>query len=260
MSYTVVIVDDEKPARERIRRLLAAAGDFRVVGEAADADVAVRVLDEQRPDVCFLDVRMPEGTGFDVLDEVAQVPRVVFTTAYDAYAVRAFEVRSIDFLLKPFSRKRFTETLARLRETLASRVVAGPDVDSLLDADPAAAAAPAAPAPTGGTAARISGRRGAKILLLDADEIDWFEAEDTLVFAHGAEGRLLVERTLVDLEAALAGRFFRCHRRFLVRVGAIREIVPGEAGTYRLVLRDEAATRLPLSRRQARRLREIVPW
>jgi len=257
MSYTVVIVDDEKPARERVRRLLAAAGDFRVVGEAADADEAVRVLDRERPDVCFLDVRMPEGTGFDVLDEIAHVPRVVFTTAYDAYAVRAFEVRSIDFLLKPFSRKRFAETLARLRETLASRAAPAPDVDTLLDADPETAAAPAAPS---GSAPRLSGKRGAKILLLDAEEIDWFEAEDTLVFAHGAEGRLLVERTLVDLEAALAGRFFRCHRRFLVRVGAIREIVPGEAGTYRLVLRDEEATRLPLSRRQARKLREIVPW
>ena len=89
---------------------------------------------------------------------------------------------------------------------------------------------------------------------------NWFEAEDTLVFAHGPEGRVLVERTLADLESVLEGRFFRSHRRYLVRVSAIREIVPGEAGTYRLVMRDEAATVLPLSRRQARRLREIVPW
>ena len=260
MKYRVVIVDDEKPARDRVRRLLASEADMEIVGEAADADEAVRVIDELRPDLCFLDVRMPEGTGFDVLDEVVHVPRVVFTTAYDEYAVQAFEVRSVDYLLKPLSKKRFAEAVERARESLRAGGDPAARVLELLEQlQP--------PGPAGGVRtgsadphARISGKRGAKIFLLDPEDVTWFEAEDTLVFAHGPEGRVLVERTLADLEAVLEGRFFRSHRRYLVRIAAIREIVPGEAGTYRLVMRNEAGTVLPLSRRQARRLREIVPW
>ena len=118
MSYRCVVVDDEKPARERVKRLLAAHGDFELVGEAANAAEAVRVIDEHHPDLCFLDVQMPEGDGFDVLREVERIPNVIFTTAFDQYAVRAFEVNSLDYLLKPFSKKRFGEALERARIAL----------------------------------------------------------------------------------------------------------------------------------------------
>ena len=107
MTLRVAIVDDEKPARDRLRRLLADHPDLVVVGEAADASSAVELIDRERPDLCLLDVQMPEGDGFDVLRRVRHRPRVIFTTAYDQYAVPAFEVRSIDYLLKPVSRRRF---------------------------------------------------------------------------------------------------------------------------------------------------------
>jgi len=256
MSYRCVVVDDERPARERLKRLLAAHDDFEVVGEAADAAAAAERIDELEPDLCFLDVQMPEGDGFDVLARVTHMPAVIFTTAFDQYAVRAFEVHSLDYLLKPFGKKRFAEALDRARERLGdpgkeqSRVVElleriGRDVRGARDDGPPP---------------KISARRGARIVLLDSSEVLWFEAEETLVFARSARGRFLVEHTLTELEQQFEPGFFRAHRRFLVNLSHVAEIVPGEAGTYSIVLRGEEPARVPLSRRQARKLRERIPW
>jgi len=270
MSVRVVIVDDEKPARDRLHRFLGAHPGFVVVGEAADAPSAVALIDRERPDLCFLDVQMPEGDGFEVLGRVRHVPHVIFTTAYDQYAVRAFEVNSIDYLLKPFHAKRLTAALDRAREALRQEPTAGegavlklleeiraglPRADTPLDSEMASGR-------TAGTAppSRIPARRGAKILLLDPTEVLWFEAEEALVFARTKEGRLLVERTLGELESLLTQGFFRTHRGYLVNLARIGEILPGDAGTYRIVMRDETRSVLPLSRRQAQRLRELIPW
>ena len=254
MTCRCVVIDDEKPARDRVKRLLAAHPDFEVVGEAADADAAVRLIDETAPDLCFLDVQMPEGTGFDVLERVGHVPHVVFVTAYDRYAVPAFEVRSIDYLLKPVGRERFAEALDRARERIDAAGSARhilDEIDALRRAVGPGAAAAARPD-------RISVRRGPGVLLLDPDDIVWFEADDTLVFARTAGGRFLVDRTLSDLERQLDGRFFRAHRSCLVNLGKIAEIRPADAGAYTIVC--PGAGTVALSRRQARRLREIFPW
>ena len=254
MTHRCVVIDDEKPARDRLKRLLAAHPDFEVVGEAADAGAAVRLIDETTPDLCFLDVQMPEGTGFEVLDRVGHVPHVVFVTAYDRYAVSAFEVRSIDYLLKPVGRERFAEALDRARECIDAAGSARRILDELdalrRSVGPGAAAAPRPD--------RISVRRGPGVLLLDPDEIVWFEAEDTLVFARTSGGRFLIDRTLADLERQLEGRFFRAHRSCLVNLGRIAEVRPADAGAYTIVCPGAGA--VALSRRQARRLREIFPW
>ena len=254
MTRRCVVIDDERPARDRLKRLLAAHPDFEVAGEAADADAAVRLIDETAPDLCFLDVQMPEGTGFDVLERVRHVPHVIFVTAHDRYAVPAFEVRSIDYLLKPVGRERFSEALERARERIDA---AGPvrrildELDALRRLVGGGAAAPPA-------LERVSVRRGSGVLLLDPDEIVWFEAEDTLVFARTAAERFLVDRTLSELEDQLAGRFFRAHRGCLVNLGRIAEIRPADAGAWTIVC--PGAGTVPLSRRQARRLRELFPW
>lgn len=254
MTCRCVVIDDEKPARDRLKRLLAAHADFRIVGEAADAEAAVRLIDETTPDLCFLDVQMPEGNGFDVLERVRHVPHVVFVTAYDHYAVPAFEVRSLDYLLKPVGRERFAEALDRARERIDAAGPARRILDELDELRRSVGrGGVTAPPPD-----RISARRGSRILLLDPEEIVWFEAEDTLVFARTAGGRFLVDRTLSDLERQLEGQFFRAHRGCLVNLGRIAEIRPADAGACTIVC--PGAGTVALSRRQARRLREIFRW
>jgi DNA-binding LytR/AlgR family response regulator len=262
MDYRCVVVDDERPARERLKRLLSGHGGFEVVGEAADADAAVRLIDEVSPDLCFLDVQMPEGDGFDVLARVKKIPNVIFTTAFDQYAVRAFEVSSIDYLLKPFGKKRFAEALERARKALEQRESSSARLLDVLEqlrdgmrnregeGVPAGESEPR----------RISAKRGSRILLLEPSEVFWFEAEETLVFACTAGGRFLVERTLAELEQELGSDFFRAHRGYLVNLARVAEIRPGEAGTYDIVFRDPKRSSVPLSRRQARKLRERFPW
>ncbi|HKQ98693.1 MAG TPA: response regulator, partial [Candidatus Polarisedimenticolia bacterium] len=120
MSVRAVIVDDEKPARDRLRRLLGEHPDINLVGEAADAAAAAALIDRERPDLCFLDVQMPEGDGFEVLRRIKHRPRVIFTTAYDRYAVPAFEVSSLDYLLKPFSRERFAAAIEKARAAIGA--------------------------------------------------------------------------------------------------------------------------------------------
>jgi two-component system LytT family response regulator len=255
MSYRCVVVDDEKPARDRIKRLLAADPDFELAGEAGDADAAVRLIDEVAPDLCFLDVQMPEGSGFDVLTRVRHVPHVIFVTAFDTYAVAAFEVSSVDYVLKPVGRQRFAQALARAKDRLADAGSTRRVLDELdeLRRSIGREADGTPPRPD-----RVSVRRGSTIMLLDPDDIVWFEAEDTLVFARTATGRFLVEETLSELERQFTSRFFRAHRSYLVNLARIAEIRTVDGGAY--TMECPGAGAVPLSRRQARKLREIFPW
>jgi DNA-binding LytR/AlgR family response regulator len=252
VTVRAVIVDDEKPARDRLRRLLDEHEDVVLVGEAGSAGTAVELIDRERPDLVFLDVQIPEGNGFDVLRRVRHVPHVIFTTAFDRYAVEAFEVKSLDYLLKPFSKQRFATALERARRTLEKPAEPSGAVLRLLEEIRAAA--------PGARPVRVPARRGSKILLLDPESVLWFEAEETIVHAKTDEGRSIVDRTLGELEDLLSAGFFRIHRRYLVNLSRIGEILPGDAGTYVVVMRDAARTPLPLSRRQAQRLRELIPW
>jgi two-component system LytT family response regulator len=262
MILRVAIVDDEKPARDRLRRLLSGMTDVEIAGEAGDVPSAVELIDRTRPDLVLLDVRMPGGEGFDVLARVAQVPQVVFTTAYDHYAVRAFEVRSLDYLLKPVPRDRLEDAVARARAAAERGASPPSDVMRILEEIRAGLPAPTEGGPVRTAAAplRIPAKRGAKILILDPAEVIWFESEGELVHARTVDGRALVERSLTDLEEHLTGSFFRIHRSYLVNLAQVQAIVPEDGGTYRVVMKDPAHTPLPLSRRQAQKLREIIPW
>jgi len=286
MKIRTVIVDDEKPARDRIRKFLAEHADFELVGEAGDGNSAAALIDTVKPDLVILDVQMPEADGFEVLRRLRHMPQVVFATAFDRYAVQAFEVHSLDYLLKPFDRKRFAAALARVREEMAKGSPQADKLDVLLreiqqsaealralsstaipgsvpSGPQQAAGDAAAPKPPGAThsGARISGKRGPRIYLLAPSEILWFEAEGELVFARAGAHRYLISRTLQELEASLDPRqFFRSHRSFIVNLAAIAEIVPEESGNYRIILRDADRSAVPLSRRQARKLRDVFPW
>jgi len=252
VKLRVGIVDDEQPARDRLRRLLAAMPEVELIGEAGDVASAVELIDREKPDLCLLDVQIPGGDGFDVLHLVAHMPQVVFTTAFDHYAVRAFEVKSLDYLLKPVHRDRLLDAVRRAQAARERGTDEPGAVQRLIEE--IRAQRPAA------TPRRIPAKRGTKILLLDPMEVVWFESEGELVHARTADGRALVERPLSELEELLAGSYFRIHRSYLVNLSRVGAIVPEDGGTYRVVMKDEAHTALPLSRRQAQKLREIIPW
>jgi two-component system LytT family response regulator len=180
------------------------------------------------------------------------IPHVVFTTAFDHYAVRAFEVKSLDYLLKPVHRERLQGAVHRAQQASGKGSAESDTIRRLLEE--IRAQRPAT------TPQRIPAKRGAKILLLDPGDVIWFESEGELVHARAADGRALVERPLAELEELLTGSFFRIHRSFLVNLSKIGAIVPEDGGTYRVVMKDDAHTALPLSRRQAQKLREIIPW
>jgi two-component system LytT family response regulator len=231
----VLIADDEAPARRKLRELLGREADFEIVGEAGDGVAAVAAIRAAGPDVVFLDIQMPRLDGFGVIAEVgaAAMPLVVFVTAYDEHALRAFEVEALDYLLKPFAPSRFQRLLDRVRRQLAPGPPAdlGERIDRLLQA--------VRPAPgAGGALRQILVERGeGRQALLAVEEIDLVRAEGNYLrfFSKGEEYRR--RGTLRDLEARLdPARFVRLNRSEIVRLDAVRELQSWFHGDARVVL------------------------
>lgn len=245
----VLIVDDEPLARARARRLLDEVGGVTVVGEAGSAPEARERVAATRPDLLLLDIQMPGEDGFALLESLEQPPAVVFVTAFDHYAVRAFEANAADYLLKPFRRERLAESLERVRRELAQ-----PEALSLRLAELLASVRPG-----GGpdVLERLTVRLGTRQLILKTDEVLWFGAEDKLVFAATASARHYVNFTLDQLERRLdPRRFARVHRGAIANLDHAAALRPAFAGTWRLQLDDPARTEIPVSRKRARPLRE----
>jgi len=226
-----VIADDEPLARMRLRRLCERAGDVTVVGEATDGDEALARVAELRPELLFLDMQMPGRSGLAVGQALGgdERPLVVFVTAYQEYAVGAFAVDAVDYLLKPFDRERFEMTLKRVRERLASR----PEGPSLRDGEPDAP--PVAPAKA---ATRLAVRSGLSTRFVDVKDVDYLAAEGNYVALHVGELSFLVRETMSAMEAKLdPATFVRVHRSSIVRIDRIEEIEPVASGDYVLRLR-----------------------
>lgn len=209
----IIIVDDEALARGVIREHLAGSDDASIVAECANGFEAVKAVTELKPDLLFLDVQMPKLTGFEVLELLDPVPAVVFVTAYDAYALKAFEVHAVDYLLKPFSEERFTEAMGRARVRLRE---ATPMEFSPLVADLRAATAPLE---------RILVRNGTMVHVIPSAAVDYFEAQDDYVAIH-AEGKShLKKMRLAELETALdSTRFVRIHRSVIVNLDRLARL------------------------------------
>jgi len=236
----ILIVDDEAPARDRLKRLLADIEGVELIGQAGDGLRAVELIEQERPDLVLLDIQMPGLDGFGVIEALEEPPPVVFVTAYDEYAIRAFEVNALDYLLKPISRAReaqaaeqdLTSRLAPLLESLASQ---------------------------GRYLTRLAVRDRDRIRVLDADEVDWIYVENEQTFVHVAGEAYPIRRTLAELEARLdPARFFRAHRSTIVNLDRVKEIIPWFKGSHKLCLTTGAE--VDLSRAQARALRKILGW
>lgn len=244
-----LIVDDESPARERLKRLLADIEGVELTGEAESGVQAVEVIEQERPDLVLLDIQMPGLDGFEVIEALADPPPVIFVTAYDEYAIRAFEVNALDYLLKPFSRERLSKAIRRAQETLveerdfAARL--GPLLGSLAD--------------QGQYLARLAVRDRDRIRVLDVGEVDWIDIEGEQVMVHVGDQAYPVRRTLTELEARLdPARFFRAHRAAIVNLDRVKEVIPWFKGTHKLRLTTGAE--VDLSRARARALRKLLEW
>ena len=241
MTLRVLIVDDEPLARQTIRILLAKDPEVTIVGECNGVD-AVEIIGREKPDIMFLDVQMPEVGGFDLLERVGAgaVPVVVFVTAFDQYALRAFDVHAMDYLLKPFDDRRFAEALRRAKEQ-RRRGAIDDRLTSLL-----AAREP------GAYVKRFLVRVREKVVLVRAEDVDWIEAADYYASLHVAGKTHLLRETMADLEKQLdPDKFVRIHRSAIVNVDRVREIHPMFRGDCTLVLQDGTQLRLSRGRREA---------
>ncbi len=248
-----LVVDDEPLARQNLRILLKEDPDIEVVGEAGSGREAVALIREHSPDLVFLDIQMPEMTGFDVLDKMdaSQIPAVVFVTAYDKYALRAFEVHALDYLLKPFDDARFEKALRRAKEQIEQREVSELSqrlVALLEDRDGSRSAEKPAPQQH---LTRLLIKSAGRVFFLKTDEIDWIGAEDYYVKLHvGPKGHLLRE-TMNDLEARLdPQKFLRVHRSAIVNLDRVKELHQHFNGDYVVVLHDGTELKLSRSRRE----------
>jgi DNA-binding LytR/AlgR family response regulator len=246
-----LVVDDEKLARERLRGFLRALDGVEVIGEAVNGPEAVQRIEELRPDLVFLDIQMPGMDGFGVLRALSHKPAVVFATAYDSYAIKAFEVHAADYLLKPISRDRLAEAVRRVRGRRDNGTPV-PDVNELMRALQQRERRYVAQLPV---------HKGRQILIVPVENIFWFEVEYRLVYAHTAGERYMTSFTLKDLEDRLDPEvFFRAHKSRLVNLNQVKAIVPWFGGRFKLVMRNATNSEVELSRAQARVLRRRMQW
>ncbi len=244
-----LVVDDEPLARERIRALLTEQPDIDVIGEARDGEEAVQAILAQEPDLVFLDIQMPKMDGFEVIRTVGpeNMPLVVFVTAYDQHALKAFDVRALDYLLKPFDRERFAESIGRVRQAIER---SGTDeigrrlLELVRELKPG-----------GGRSDRLVIKSAGRLFFLRIDEIDWVEAAGNYVKLHVGTEEHLLRETMNGIEVKLdPDKFFRIHRSRIVNMERIKELQPWFNGEYVVILRN--GTKLTLSRGYREKLQE----
>jgi len=236
----VIIVDDEAPARAIVAEYLADYPQFRVVAECANGYEAVKAVSEHRPLLIFLDVQMPKLDGFEVLDLLDPKPKVIFVTAYDEYALRAFEVHAVDYLLKPFSAARFGEVLAHAEQML--QLSPEPQRTPIVARKPLQ---------------RIAFRDGASIEVVPVQRIDYIEAQDDYVHVFARGAKHIKQQPLGELEQILdPSRFVRVHRSYIVNLESVDRVEPYAKDSRVAVLND--GTRVPVSRTGYERLRALL--
>lgn len=270
MSMRVLIVDDEPIARRRISRLLKLEDDVEVVNEVGSGTDAVAAIREQKPDLVFLDVQMPDLDGFGVvsaLGDPESMPAIVFVTAYNEYAVKAFDVNAVDYVLKPFDGERFRSAFQRARTTLEQKnsAEAGRRIKALLEevlgeqraqaltaGGVANVATPAPTVPRARYLDRLMVKHDGRVFFVKVADVDWFEASGNYVRVHVGRVSHLIRETMHGIEAQLDPNLFaRIHRAVIVNMDRIRELQPWFAGDYIVILRDGRQLKLSRTYREA---------
>jgi two-component system LytT family response regulator/two-component system response regulator LytT len=256
MSINTIIVDDEKPARDELAFLLKAFPEINVIGQGKNGVDAVNLIKEHAPDLVFLDVQMPGLDGFGVLRKLVErkmkLPHVVFATAFDHYAVQAFDVNAVDYVLKPFDKARIAKAIQRARKVMETQTSTAERLEQLVSQLNGNAKQHVQPA-------KILVKSGQRLLLVAAEDLIFASIEDGLISVVGrdVEGSSNY-RTLEELHAALDSEtFWRPHRSHLVNIHHIKEVVPWFKSSYMLKMDDKKQSEIPVSRVQTKRLREL---
>ena len=256
MQINTIIVDDEKPAREELAYLLKGFPEINVIGLGRNGVDAVNLIKEHSPDLVFLDVQMPGLDGFGVLKKLVErkmkVPHVVFATAFDHYAVQAFDVNAVDYVLKPFDKARISKAIARARKAMETQIPAAERLEQLVSQLGNSKQSSTQPV-------KLLVKSQQRLLLVDAEDLIWASIQDGMitVMAKDAEG-VSNYHTLEELNAALeSDSFWRPHRSFLVNIHHIKEVVPWFKASYMLKMSDKKQTEVPVSRSQLKRMREL---
>jgi two-component system response regulator LytT len=254
MQINTLIVDDEKPARDELSFLLKSFPDVHVVGQGKNGVEALALIKEHSPDLVFLDVQMPGLNGFNVIkklmDRKTKLPQIVFATAFDNYAVQAFEVNAVDYVLKPIEKSRLARAIQRAKKALETEVSSNQRLENLVGQIGAAKAQPV----------KLLVKTQQRLFLVDADDVILASIDDGTinVVSREVEGTSNY-RTIEELQETLDSElFWRAHRSFLVNINHIREVVPWFKSSYMLKMADKRNSEVPVSRAQTRRLRELL--
>ena len=240
-----IIIDDETPARELLRHMLKENEAIDIISECADGFCALKEIREQRPDLIFLDIQMPKLTGFELIEVLDWRPEVIFTTAYDQFAIKAFELNAIDYLLKPFSKSRLDEALAKAVERINRKENRNSSIDALVSHRPEES----------GPLTRIVIRKGSGIKIIPLANITYFGAEDDYVMIYYNEGKALKQQTMKYYEDNLPeSSFLRVHRSYIVNLEKITRLEPYSKDNYVAVL--STGEKIPVSRAGYKTLRE----
>lgn len=251
MNYKVYIVEDEKPARERLEKFIGKYPQLELVGFSESGNKAAIEIDSKSPDLIFLDIQLTDITGIDVLHLISSKPQVIFTTAYNDYAIQAFDLQAIDYLLKPFSEERFKIAVDKALIQMSSEKDNIIQFKQLLNDWK----------PKTDYLTRIPSKIGDKIYIINDDEIVYITSENKLVFAYLFETKYLINYTLEQLQSRLnPDKFFRIHRSTIVNMDYVKTIETWFAGGYRMIVKDKNKTELTISRSAGKLLRQKLGW
>jgi two-component system, LytTR family, response regulator len=228
MTYKAIIIDDEKPARDIIRTFLKDIAEIEVIAECPDGFVGLKAIQDMKPDLVFLDIQMPKLTGFEVLELLENPPLIIFSTAYDQYAIRAFELNATDYILKPYSRERFSQAVAKAISRLQTGIAVQPELQKILQSADEKEE----------LLQRIAVKTRHKVHVIGVNEILYLEAEGDYVMIHTKEGNYLKEKTMKYFETHLEPeKFIRIHRSYIVNAEAIERIELYDKESYSVLLK-----------------------
>lgn len=249
---TTFIVEDEKPALERLVNFLEEYDFIRIIGNAASGEKAAAEIDRLKPDLLFLDIHLADISGIDMLNLISHKPKVIFTTAYDNYALEAFNLHAVDYLLKPYGPERLNEAIGKAESQIQQNAPAQLEqLKTMLENW----------RPAAEYLRRIPSRIGDKVYIFSDDDVVFFNSENKLIFAHLVSEKFMLNYTLEQLQSRLdPEKFFRIHRSTIVNMNYIKTIETWFAGTYRMIVKDAAKTELTISRVAGRELRKKLGW